>query len=128
MEFDNLIKLSGNEVTKFVKRNAESFAILSDLLTARDNCDTKGARTQIQALIVPMLKDVQRECANFDAKMAAIWKKAKGETVPAETQKKLDNLIKSSEKSFKSKSKQNIKYNRYDMKGIFITSFSFSGS
>ncbi len=126
MEFDNLIKLSGKEVINFTKRNAERFAIVADLIAARDNCNTKGARALIQTLIAPMQKDVQRECANFDAKMSAIWKKAKGETVPKETQKKLDGLFKSGEKSFKSKSGQDIRYNgKYmELQWIGITSFS----
>jgi hypothetical protein len=124
MEFDNLIKLSGSEVTKFIKRNAESFAVVSDLMSARDNCDTKGARDQIQTLIAPMMKDVQRECASFDTKMAAIWKRAKGEVIPAGTQKKLDSLIKNGEKSLKSKNSHYIKFGSYSLNGVQISSYS----
>lgn len=126
MEFDNLLKLSGKEVANFSKRNAETFATLSDLIAARDSRNTKGARALIETLIAPMQKSAQRECANFDAKMSTIWKKAKGETVPAETQKKLDELQKKGEKAFKSTSGATVAFNlNYEqIKWIYIPSFS----
>jgi hypothetical protein len=101
MEFDNLIKSSGKEVVNFSKKNGETFATLSDLKAARDSCKTKGARVLIETLIAPLQKSIQRECANFDAKMSAIWKPAKGQDASAEVKKKLDGHKKDIEKSFR---------------------------
>lgn len=111
MDLTALLKPSLSEVAAFTKRNAQNMAIVGDLRAARDGCQTKEARAMIEALIVPMQKQLQKECAAFDAKMSAIWKKAKGEKVPDDVQKKLDRALEGSTKSMKSKNGPAVKYN-----------------
>jgi 5-methylthioribose kinase len=111
MDFSKLIKSSATEANSFAKKNAMKFGIINDLQTARDGCKTKEARAMIEGLIVPMQKDLRKECATFDAKMSGIWKKAKGEKVPDDTQKELDNILKNSAKTIKSKSGSDIRHN-----------------
>ena len=111
MDFNTLLKPSINEVNTFVKRNALNVAIVSDLRAARDVCKTKEARAKIEALILPMQKQLQKECAAFDAKMSSIWKKAKGEKIPDDIQKKLDGALESGAKTMKSKNGPEVKHN-----------------
>jgi len=47
----------------------------------------------------------------FDKKMSGIWKAAKGEKVPKDTQKQLDDILKKSTDAMKSKSGAKPKYN-----------------
>ena len=103
MNINELIKSSGKETVNFTKKNAMKYGIIGDLQAARDVCKTKEARTMIETMIVPLQKELQKEVAAFDKKMEGIWKKAKGEKIPKETQKELDVMFKKSEDQIKSK-------------------------
>lgn len=111
MDFTGLLKSSTNEITGFAKRNAANMAIIGDLQAARDTCKTKEARAIIEGHIVPMQKQLQKQCAAFDAKMSSIWKGAKGEKIPADVQKKLNGALEGGVKSMKSKTGPEIKHN-----------------
>ena len=111
MDFNTLLKPSISEVNAFVKRNAQNVAIVGDLRAARDVCKTKEARAKIEALILPMQKQLQKECAAFDAKMSSIWKKTKGEKIPDDVQKKLNGALESGTKTMKSKNGPEVKHN-----------------
>ena len=120
LNLDVLIKSSGKEAANFTKKNVMKYAIIGDLFAARDVCKSKEARTMIEGQIVPLQKELQKEVAAFDKKMAGIWKKAKGEKIPKETQEELDAILKKSEGQIKSKS--GLKYNLGD---LWISSYSF---
>lgn len=111
MNFSELIKASGKESLAFAKNNAVKVAVLSDLQTARDGCKSKEAKALIETLIVPRRKELQKEAAAYDKKMSDIWKKAKGEKIPKETQKELDTVLKKSADVIKSKSGKAVKPN-----------------
>ena len=61
MDLTALLKPSLSEVAAFTKRNAQNMAIVGDLRAARDGCQTKEARAMIEALIVPMQKQLQKD-------------------------------------------------------------------
>ncbi len=111
MDFTGLLKSSISKINGFAKRNASSMAIIGDLQTARDGCKTKEARAMIEGLILPMQKQLQKECAAFDAKMSSIWGKTKGEKIPDDVQKKLDGAMNSGVKSMESKNSPKVKPN-----------------
>ena len=120
LSLNELIKSSGKETANFTKKNVMKYAIIGDLFAARDVCKSKEARTMIEGQIVPLQKELQKEVAAFDKKMADIWKKAKGEKIPKETQKELDTILKKSEGQIKSKSGS-----KYKLDGLWITSYTF---
>ena len=122
LNLNELIKSSSKESVNFTKKNVMKYGIIGDLHAARDACKTKEARTMIEALIVPLQKDLQKEVAAFEKKMAGIWKKAKGEKIPKETQKELDTVLKKSADQIKSKNGLKPSFN-----DLFITSYSISG-
>ena len=111
MNFNELIKSSSKESANFAKKNAMKFGVIGDLQTARDGCKSKEAKAMIETLIVPLQKELQKECAAFDKRMSGIWKKAKGEKVPKETQKELDNVLKKSADTIKSQSGKKMGFN-----------------
>jgi len=127
MDFNSILKTSATETAAFAKRNAQRFAIVGDLVTARDGCKSKEARAMIDGLIVPLQKELQKECAAFDAKMSALWKKTKGEKVPNDIQKKLDDQLKNTAKSIESGSGKKVDYNSDTGHKQWINLQSFSG-
>lgn len=108
MDLNTLVKSSAAEMADFAKRNAMPMAILADLRRARDSCKSREAQGMIEGLILPLQKELQKETVAFDAKMNAIWKKAKGEKLPDDVKKKLDEAMKSGAKQIKSKSGQDV--------------------
>jgi len=76
----------------------------------------------IEALIVPLQKELQKEVAAFDKRMSGIWKKAKGEKIPKETQKELDTVLKKSADQIKAKSGGRVAF-----QDLMITNFNISG-
>lgn len=106
-----LLKSSVNEITAFSKRNTLRLAMIVDLKDAAKACRTKEARGLIEGLLAPLQKELQKEAAAFDSKMSSIWSKAKGEKLPPDIQKKLDDALKNTTKDMQSKSGQDIKYN-----------------
>jgi hypothetical protein len=111
MDFTAMIKSSAKEANDFAKRNAATFILVGDLQTARDACKTNEARNMIEGLFVPLQKQLQKQSTAFDAKMTRIWKPAKGEKLPKDTQKELDNALKKSSDAIKSKSGKEVKHN-----------------
>lgn len=108
MDFDKMLRSSTKEMTLFVKRNTAKFAVIGDLTKARDGCTTKEGRALIQDIILPLQKELRKECDAFDARMSSIWKPAKGEDVPKNTQKKLDSALKKETSTLRSKSGTNV--------------------
>lgn len=127
MDFNGILKTSATETAAFAKRNATRFATVADLVAARDGCKTKEARAMIEGLLVPLQKELQKECAAFDAKMSALWKKAKGETVPDDVQKKLDDQLKTTAKTMESGSGKKVQYNSDTGHKQWINLMSLSG-
>ncbi|WP_299722817.1 hypothetical protein [uncultured Tateyamaria sp.] len=111
LNIGNLIKASGKESANFAKKNAMKFAIVGDLQTARDGCKTKEAKALVNTLIGPLQKELQKEAAAYDKRMSGIWKQAKGEEIPKDAQKELDNALKKSADAIKSKSGKDVKPN-----------------
>ena len=122
LNLNDLIKSSTKESVNFTKKNALKYGIIGDLQAARDVCKTKEARTMIEALIAPLQKDLQKEVAAFEKKMAGIWKKAIGEKIPTESQKEFDTVSKKSAEQIKSKSGM-----KHGFTDLMITNFSISG-
>jgi len=119
MNFNELIKSTSKESAAFAKKNTMKYGVIGDLQAARDVCQSKEARGMIEALIAPLQKELQKEVATFEKKMAGIWKTAKGEKVPKETQKELDAVLKKSADQIKSKSGS-----KYKLDSIMIPSYS----
>ncbi|MEP3710422.1 hypothetical protein [Tateyamaria sp.] len=111
MDFTEMIKQSGKETAAFAKRNSNRYAVISDLRAARDQCKTAAAAAIIGDLLFPLDKELRRETDAYDKKMSGIWKAAKGEKVPKDAQKKLDDLMKKSADSMKSKTGDKPKIN-----------------
>ena len=78
IDFNKLLKSSAGEVGSFAKKNAAKFGVIGDLQKARDGCKTKEARAMIEGLILPLQKELKKECAGFEARMSKIWEAGQG--------------------------------------------------
>ena len=99
MIFNDILKTATTEVSAFAKRNGPRFAVLSDLKSAMDRCKTREARAMIESMYLPLESELQKECDALNARIGAVWKKAKGEKPPADVEKKLDQLYQKNVKS-----------------------------
>ncbi|MEO9573177.1 MAG: hypothetical protein ABJ263_11870 [Tateyamaria sp.] len=119
LNYKDLIKSSAQEAASFAKKNAPKYNVATDLLAAKNLCKTKEARAMIEARMSPLQKELQKERAAFEKRLSGIWKAAKGEKVPKETQKELDGFLKKSADGIRAKSGS-----RYKLDNLFITSYS----
>ncbi|MEW9918589.1 hypothetical protein AB2B41_03170 [Marimonas sp. MJW-29] len=101
--FLDLLKTTGAELVKLNKRTSAKMALLGDLNTARATCKTKEAKAMIGELMLPIDKDVRKDVDAFNSKVAAAWKKAKGETPPPDVEKKIQGVLNNGAKSMQSK-------------------------
>ena len=94
MDYEKILKKTTAEISAFSKKNSKNFQVLGDLLVARDGCSTPDAKIMINSLIFPLEKTIAKEIKTFNDKMNKLWKVKKGESVPSDTQKKLDTTLK----------------------------------
>lgn len=120
MSIVDLIKQSGKETAAFAKKNSKSYAVICDLRAARDQCKTSEAAGMITALLTPLDKTLRKETDTYNKKMSGIWKASKGEKLSKEDQKKLDDILKKSTDSMKSKDGKKPGFNSRHFEMIWI--------